>query len=231
MGVTHQKPANRLSKHLSYARTRRGTSHLVAWLRKLLSDGIEPTLSVITSGLGLDWGVAERSWIQQYRDQGFSLVNATDGGEGCPGHTVSAEARERIAAGHRGKPLSAEHRAKVSAANKGKKNSPEAIAKTTAAWIGRKHTAESRAKMSAARLGKEGPPASAEAIAKRVASSKARRAEPGYIDPRLGRALSSETRAMIGVANKGTIRTPEARTRMSEARKKLPQETVSVEDL
>lgn len=50
--------------------------------------------------------------------------NASNGGEGSPGHVVSEETREKIRAKHIGKKLTPEHRAKLSAAKMGKKLPP-----------------------------------------------------------------------------------------------------------
>jgi group I intron endonuclease len=56
----------------------------------------------------------EIKWIAQYQsnnpDKGYNL---TIGGEGNSGHLVSAEARAKIGASHKGKPLSEEHKQKL----------------------------------------------------------------------------------------------------------------------
>lgn len=152
--MTHQEPKKRLLNHLS--RARKGARyHLFNWIRKLLTEGVEPTLRVIETGSGDGWGEAEAKWITRHRLQGCALTNATDGGEGCPGHTVSDEARAKIRAARLGKPLTEEHKAKVAAGNRGKKMSPESIARGVDKRRGLKHTPEAKAKISASRKGGE----------------------------------------------------------------------------
>jgi hypothetical protein len=214
VGVTHQTVQKRLSSHLSKARSG-AQSHLMNWLRSLLAIGSTPAVAVIETGCGSEWGAAEVRWIKHYRELGAALVNGTDGGEGCPGHLVSAEAREKVSKARLGKPLSPEHRAKVAAGNRGKRMSSEAIAKTAAAWRGRKHTVEARAKISAARTGRKVGSPSAEVLARRTLAIRAALAKK-----RLGGVLpqcSVETRAKISAANKGRPKSPETRAKISTA--------------
>jgi hypothetical protein len=218
VGMTHQRVKARLSRHLTLARAGK-RYHLTNWLRTLLSAGVEPLLKVIDSGVGDGWGSTERKWIQWHREQGYHLTNATDGGEGATGHTVSAEARERIATAHRGKPLSAEHRAKVREGNLGKKMSPEAIAKTALFWRGRKHSAETKKKISVAMKGRKGWKPTPETIAKRSVSIRAALSSEEWVDPRKGRARSPETRAKISAAKKGREHTPETRAKISASKR------------
>lgn len=216
VGVTHQTPERRLALHLRRAKEP-NKYHLTNWIRKLVDAGRVPVITVIESGSGPCWGPVEMKWIAWYREQGADLTNATNGGEGAPGHVVSAEAREKMAASRRGKPLSPEHKAKLRAANVGKKMSPEAIAKTAAFWTGRKHSPETKAKIAAAKTGRAGWIPTQEIIAKRAVSIQAalekKRAE-GWI-----RVVTAEQREKISAGNKGKKRSPETRARMSVAAK------------
>ena len=227
VGVTHQKTRTRLAGHMSRARKER-RYHLTAWVGSLLDAGVEPVLKVVESGTGADWAEAEVRWIHRYREMGFDLTNATDGGEGCPGHSVSPEAREKIAAAHRGKPLSAEHRAKVAAGNRGKKISPEAIAKTAASWRGRKHRPESREKMAAARRGRPGYKPTPEILLKRSEAIKAALARKRETDWKPSRApFTPESLERIAAAHRGKKHTLEARAKMSAAKRRRILEDAS----
>lgn len=102
-------------------------------------------------------------------------------------HTI--EAKTAIAASKRGKKLSPEHIAKRSASRRGVKTGPLSI--------------EHRAKISAAHMGLSHP-VSAEQKAKLSVAMR-------------GRKMSQEWRDKIGAAHRGTVRSPEARAKMSEA--------------
>lgn len=220
VGQTHQKPKKRLQGHLSRARSG-ARYHLMTWIRSLLREGLEPSMTVVEEGEGDLWGITEKKWVAHYRNQGCDLTNSTEGGEGCPGHAVSAEAREKIRRARLGKPLSAEHRAKVAQGNRGKKMQPSSIAKTVAAHIGLKHTDEAKAKISAARKGRsigKGVKPSPEVVEKRVAARRAAmvlRREQG-VPPA---TISESHRRKISTANKGRKHTAEAKAKMSVSKK------------
>lgn len=213
VGVTCQRPKARLSGHLSLARKQR-KYHLTAWLGSLLDAGVRPLMCVVETGAGPAWGAAEAKWIKHFRGLGRDLTNATAGGEGCPGHSVSAEARARIAAARRGKPLSEEHRRKVAEGNRGKRISPEAVAKTASFWRGRKHSDATKSKISAAAAGRTGVVPSAETLAKRSASIKlalaAKRAAGWTREP-----LTEEHKAKIRAGRQGKTHSVESRAKMS----------------
>jgi predicted DNA-binding protein YlxM (UPF0122 family) len=88
--------------------------------------------------------------------------------------SITAETRERIGSGRRGKPLSAEHKAAIGAKNRGGTASPETRARMSEAQRGRTISAEHRAALSAAQLGKPRGPFSAEWRARMSAAQKAR---------------------------------------------------------
>jgi hypothetical protein len=215
VGITHEEPAKRLAKHLYLARLGK-TYHMSNWIRKLVADGVQPTLKVIHSGKGPGWGAVERWWIQWHRERGCQLVNSTEGGEGALGHTVSAEARAKMSAARLGKPLSPEHRAILRVRNTGKKMSREAIAKTAAFWRGRNHRAETKQKISAARLGKKGWIPTADQLERRAVAIRAALAEKrdsGWAHPNKGRPLSEETKAKMASTKKGRKHTDEAKAK------------------
>lgn len=156
------------------------------WIRALVECGQMPQLCILEEGEGA-WAEAEKKWIKTFRDAGYELVNATDGGEGTDGRICLPETRAKISASKKGckpPPCTPEIRAKISAAHKGVPLSPEHCAKMSAANKGKYPSPETRAKMSAAAR---------------------------------GRPKSPEHRAKIGAAGRGRLHTPEARAKMRAA--------------
>lgn len=97
----------------------------------MLGRGFVPKLDVIQIVDG-DGANEERKWISFFRDSGIDLTNATDGGEGNPGHICSEETRRKMSESQKrrlcgkhqhnwGKPVSDETRRKISLANKGRR--------------------------------------------------------------------------------------------------------------
>jgi predicted DNA-binding protein YlxM (UPF0122 family) len=89
---------------------------------------------------------------------------------------ITAETRERMGSGRRGKPLSAEHKAAISIAKRGKTASTESRARMSEAQRGKTTSAASKTKIRAALLGKPRAPFSAEWRAHLSAAQKARQA-------------------------------------------------------
>ena len=196
VGITHQKLGSRLACHLHCARTG-NNNHRHNWLRKLLADGVVPLMVVIDSGTGDGWGAVESWWIQWYRNRGFNLTNATDGGEGALGNRHNAETRAQMSKSRMGLKLSAQTIAQMAAGRVGMKQTPDRVAKKNASlkatWERKKAAGlpppsdDTRAKISAAGRGR----ACSEATrAKRSASLK-------------GRKYSPETLAKMAAAAKG----------------------------
>jgi hypothetical protein len=190
----------RLYLHISNALNSRKRNHRLNWIRSLVEVGQLPVLSILEEGTD-DWQIAEKRWIKNFRDAGYDLVNATDGGEGAEGRQCSSVTREKMAAAQRGKHLSADTRAKLRAVNLGKRLSAEHLAKLRATNLGKHRSADTRAKLRAAHLGKH---LSAEHRAKLSAAHR-------------GNKLSAEHRAKIGAAGKGRPCTAETREKMRAA--------------
>ena len=89
----------------------------------------------------------EKFLIKTFRELGFQLVNATDGGEGMSGAVFSAETREKIGATFRGKKLTPEHRKKLSVVKIGKKRSKECCERLSEIMTGRKVSPETKTKI------------------------------------------------------------------------------------
>jgi len=166
----------RLRLHLAEAKRQPLKTHRTRWVGSLLREGLTPGLVVIETGTGCDWAEKERGWIAFFRELGCKLTNGTTGGDGTPGHVVSAESRAKLReyrlkqtmppispetraklsayrAAHPMGPISPETRAKLSVASRRRKASPETRAKHSEVqrkrWAaGRTVSPETRVKMS-----------------------------------------------------------------------------------
>ena len=88
------------------------------WIKSLLSQSKKPVITILEIVNDAEWQARERYWIAILQEQGANLTNGTRGGDGLCNPSI--DVRERIAAGHRGKPLTLEHRAKIAQGNRGK---------------------------------------------------------------------------------------------------------------
>lgn len=86
----------------------------------------------------------ERDIIELLKKAGHRLVNKTDGGEGVPGYTHTAETRAKISAANIGRKLSAAHREKMSEAHRGRVFSLVTRQKISQALTGRKRPPSKR---------------------------------------------------------------------------------------
>ena len=91
VGVTHQKLRYRLVKHLSAARNGR-PQYVSAWIRTVLSAGIEPIIEILEEGIG-NWVEAEMRQVLAHKEAGHRLTNLTDGGDGIIGLRHSEESK------------------------------------------------------------------------------------------------------------------------------------------
>jgi len=203
VGKTSSLVKKRLGEHLAYARKTKRTSHLVNWLRQLMAEGVLPVIALIDKGIG-DWEAAECFWIAQYRQQGYDLCNATDGGEGAsPGRVVSQETRAKLAAANLGKKASDEARQRMSAARQGR---------------GPVLTADSYAKMSKTKTGRPGLKPSPETVANRTAKIRltwAKKKSEGWKPT----PCSPEGRARTIAANTGRPRSAEVKAKISATKR------------
>jgi hypothetical protein len=205
----------RLYDHISEALHRKKRNHRLNWISSLVESGQLPQLSILESGEG-DWVEAEKKWIKTFRDAGYSLVNATDGGEGV--ESPSAEARARLSTAMSERWRNPEYRARMGTVFSGHKHSPETLAKMSAVKKGRVKSLETRAKMSAAKKGRK---LSAETRAKMSAAQKRRKASPetrAKISAAMrGHKVSPEQRAKLSAAHKGRKLSPEHRAKLKAA--------------
>lgn len=169
-------PRIRLAQHVTESR-RLGT-HRNCWINSLVELGLRPILEVIEEVPTELWEMCERRHIAWFRNEGYDITNATDGGDGAQkGRKLSPQHSAKISAANKGRIITEEHRMKLSASLKGRLISDRARECISKANRGRRRTNEFRAACRA-RFSGEG-------------------------NPRFGAVVSPETRAKISAANSG----------------------------
>lgn len=120
------RPKGRYTDHLND----KSKTHKTNWIQSLLKKGLKPEL-VILEQLNDDenWQEYEKQWIKKGKENGWNLVNSTDGGDGVVN-------------------LSEESKQKIISTWKGRKHKPETIELLKIKNRGRKHTDEFKKKMS-----------------------------------------------------------------------------------
>lgn len=197
-------PQKRLKSHLSSAKTFSYRHHTSAWIRKLLSVGLEPRMEILEEvPEGTRWQDSERNWISSAADRGWRLTNSTSGGEGldyiCPEAAAS-------------------YRANLSTAMTELWNRPErkeeARLRSLAAWADPEITARRKASQELAR-------SRPETQARFVAAAKEIHSRPEVkekLSASLKAAWADPERKAAWVA---ATTTPEVKRRQSEAKKQL----------
>lgn len=127
VGKTVQKLANRLSFHISFAKT--GKNHKSCWIRSLLSSGLRPIIQNIETVLGSDgWEDREKYWISYYNKDN-RLTNMTLGGDGIISYKHTDESKRKIGEAAKKKKYSEDYRYKLSISKVGDKNSQSKLTK------------------------------------------------------------------------------------------------------
>ena len=226
IGKTVRPLSLRFQAHLSRARNGE-KSHLFNWIRLILSAGFLPTITLIGEVEG-NGSQEEQAWIAYGKQEGWRLVNSTEGGEGSLGYIPTEETRKKLSKSlkgipswNKGKHCSEETKRKLSEINKGKHPSAETLRKMSEASKGRICSEETRRRMSKAFKGRnKGIPLSAETRHKISISN---------IGKRLGYRASEETRQKLSKSHKGkpngclgTHRSEESKLKMSLAKKGKP---------
>lgn len=216
---------SRLGGHLGD----KGFNHKTCWINQLKRLGLKPVVEVVEQVDEPSWQEAEQFWIEQFRQWGFDLTNATKGGEGTLGVPCSEETKRKISIKNQG-------------LRKGIKRTPESIAKSAAGNRGKKRSAEVRALLS--EKARSRSPELIEKIASKLRGKKrgkefselcsrifkgrkwteAQREKQRAC--RVGKPLSEQNRINIGKALKGRIMGPEWRAKMRAAqlgRKRSPE--------
>jgi len=203
VGQTSETFAKRWGRHRRALKAcRHGNAHLQRSYNKHGKDAFEyKVLEVIPQG-----DMSDKEFESYLNKREIILIaehdarrngyNFTDGGGGCMGYTQSEEHKAKIGAANTGKKHTAEARAKISAAVRRRVITDETRKKLSAALmghkrnVGHKHTEEHKSRISAALKGRT---ITDEHKAKITAA-------------KMGHKHTAETRAKIGLANKGKAR-------------------------
>lgn len=163
VGKTWNTLKFRLRRHL---REREETqTHKNNWVCSVVSRGEKPQIKLIAEHVCVDWQLFEKHYVKLFKSFGAHLVNGTDGGDGCHGHTqevkekiskankgkrkfFSKEHRKKISESLKGRKLSEEHRRNISKSQSRKPLSDEHRRKISKTKMGKGHSSETRLKMS-----------------------------------------------------------------------------------
>ncbi len=152
-------PKLRLMEHISNAK-RGANNYKAVWIRKLLKQGIVPTIRVLEQVPVRDWEKLEIEWIEKSRQNGENLVNLSNGGNGSHGRTLTDVHKMKIGkalTGMKRGPHSEDHKRKLSKLNKGKSRGPMPLKtreKLRAANSGKKLSEDHKNKISKGLQGK-----------------------------------------------------------------------------
>lgn len=156
-------PKKRLTVHIAFAKRGVKKSHVLHWLRKLLSNGTKPELFIIGEIPLSGWEDYEKNAIAAARALGMAVTNTTDGGEGASGlvgekspmfgrkHT--SETKAKISRTHIGIKHTSETKAHLARLQTGRKATPEACAKMSAFWLNRKSSRNTSGFVGVCRMG------------------------------------------------------------------------------
>jgi hypothetical protein len=130
IGYTKHSLNRRLNGHRNEARRKdvggkyERNTYKDKWFRKYYD---EISIILIEENISSLEEILEREkyWIKYYRDNGYNLVNSTDGGDGTVGYKLTEEHKQLLRDLNKGKTLSEEHKQKISNSHKGKKMSNE----------------------------------------------------------------------------------------------------------
>jgi hypothetical protein len=90
IGLTSKKLSVRLSGHC--ASLEKSKSHKTNWIKKLIVQGRKPIIKELDIAYSLEEACElEIYWIDQFKQWGFDLTNATIGGEGVIGYKYDKE--------------------------------------------------------------------------------------------------------------------------------------------
>ncbi len=150
IGKTSRTLKKRLSEHVSPSKLNSEKGHKSSWVKSLLRIGLKPEIVLIKETTSDNFVEDEIETIRVYRENGFRLVNETDGGEGHFGYKKSKESVEKTVAGlkkfyennpgqNKGKVFSEEHKKNISLGKIGKRpnvseESKRSRSKATKSW-------------------------------------------------------------------------------------------------
>jgi hypothetical protein len=96
IGKTVQKIDRRLLQHISDAKREKIKNHRVYWLRSVLNKGYNPSIIEIDQCTWIKSQELEMFYIKKYKEEGYDLVNETEGGEGNLGYKKKKHTIDRL---------------------------------------------------------------------------------------------------------------------------------------
>lgn len=136
IGKTTQGVNRRIAAHLQDVKHRRYNMPIHNWLRQHPDFQVH---TLYTEKLDDNWQQIEQFWIAHFKQLGFKLLNATNGGEGGHGYKRSAEGNQKCREALLGRPRPEDVRRRISLAHKGKPVLPETRKKISATLKARNH--------------------------------------------------------------------------------------------
>jgi len=129
------KPKERLVEHIRKSKYKK--TYKNNWIQNLIKEDKKPILEIIDTVPMCEWSEKEKYWIKYYRENGCSLTNLTDGGDGgnfgdeinklisqkLKGGVFSEETIKRMTESARKRKLTDEGKKLLSEKRKGEKNS------------------------------------------------------------------------------------------------------------
>lgn len=98
--------------------SKRYNTRISRWMQKRISENKTPRIIPLFCSHPFSLNDAERAFIKQYKEQGFQLLNLTDGGEGALGHVHTEEHKAKISSFMKGRPKSTAQLEKMKATAK-----------------------------------------------------------------------------------------------------------------
>jgi len=206
IGKTTTSLKRRIQSHLQDVKQGK-RNYRCNWIRSVLQKGLFPEIVLIGQVEG-DGCKEEMAWISYGRQEGWALVNTTDGGEGMSGWIMPEETRKKISKGLTGQVYSIERRLKMSRDRSGSKNqnwgkprSEATRAKTSKANTGKHPSEATRLKLSAWQYG-------------RIPWNKGKKGGTSW---NKGRHLSVKQRRQISEANSRRIISDKTKAKLTKA--------------
>lgn len=150
VGKTKNSLTYRLSQHIRecilFLKQKRKLTRKNNWIVQLLEKGLIPVINELENVEAVNWKNREIYWIKYFKEQGFDLVNLTDGGEGNNNQHQSLESNLKRSNALKGRKRPIEVINKISLSHKGKKLSEVTKEKLRQFNLGKKQSEESKLK-------------------------------------------------------------------------------------
>jgi hypothetical protein len=94
IGKTVKSLKDRLTGHIYSCQKEK--NHRTNWIKSIIKKGKKPIIKMIDSCPWDESQELESYWISKFKNEGFNLVNLTNGGEGHLGAKLSKERRDKL---------------------------------------------------------------------------------------------------------------------------------------